>query len=110
MTPTIVIRNVDLDKSTRHYIEDKFSFAFKRLRHAIHSAVVTVNDLNGPTKGGVDIQCRVLIKPVGLPSIVISERQSRIRSAIDASLGRASRCLVRKLRSRKQLFRHTSYR
>jgi len=57
--------------------------------------------VNGP-KGGPDKQCQIIIKPVGLPRLVVSELRSDFRLAIDRSISRASQSLGRKLKYQRQ--------
>lgn len=82
------------------HIEHRMSFTLSRLHHEIDSISIMLSDINGP-KRGVDKQCRVIIKPVGLAEIVITETREKIRHAIDRCLARASQSLSRKLKQRR---------
>lgn len=83
------------------HIHRRISFAFSNVKHEINSASITVADVNGP-KGGLDKQCRVVIKANGISDVVVSEKQSSIYHAIDRCLARARQNLARRLKRRRQ--------
>ncbi len=109
MKVAIVLRKIDADSSILEYIERRFTFAFGRTRHAIQNATVTLSDVNGP-KGGVDKQCRILIKPEGLPNVVVTEEQQNLQTAIDRCMSRASQNLTRKLKRKQFALRGKNFR
>ena len=100
MKTDINFRSLKADSATKKHIDRRLSFALARSEHMIQSAAVTISDINGP-KGGVDKQCRVVIKAAGVPRIVISEKQAAMGLAIDRAISRASQSLARHLK-RKQ--------
>ena len=103
MKLNINFRNLRGDDSTISHIDRRMAFAFSRTQQTLQSATITISDINGP-KGGIDKQCRIVLKPNGLEPIVISERQPNLRLAIDRSIARASQSLIRRLkRERRQL-------
>ncbi len=65
MKLNINFRKIAADVAIIDHIDRRLSFAFARTKHAIQSADITVSDINGP-KGGVDKECRAVIKPKGL--------------------------------------------
>ncbi|MGK0441809.1 MAG: hypothetical protein ACJA0N_001610 [Pseudohongiellaceae bacterium] len=89
-----------------NHIDHRLSFAFARTRDEIASTTVIVTDVNDP-KGGVDKQCKVVVKPFGLREIVITEKRDDIRQAIDRCLARAGRCLNHKLKRKQALRKKT---
>ena len=101
MKLSIKFRKIPGSAGTIDYINRRLSFALAGTRDAIQSTAITVSDINGP-KGGMDKQCRVVIKPNGLPDIVVSEKQADLRVAIDRGIARASQSLSRRIK-RKQL-------
>lgn len=107
MKLNINFRNVPGTGDIISHIDRRLSFCLSRVEHDIESVDVTVSDINGP-RSGVDKQCKVIIKPIGLRRIVVVEKRDRIQSAIDASLARAERSLVRKLKRKTLLRRGTS--
>ncbi|NIB38788.1 HPF/RaiA family ribosome-associated protein [Pseudomaricurvus alkylphenolicus] len=100
----IYFRNMNGGGDTIGYIDRRFSFTFSRLRHYIDSAAITLTDLNGP-KAGVDKQCKVVIKPLGLKPIVVTEKRDTLVVAIDRAITRAGQCLSRRLKRRQVLAR-----
>lgn len=100
MKTSINVKGINGEGNLSDYIDRRLSFAFSRTQHAIDNFSMTVTDVNGP-KGGIDKKCQVVINAQGLPSVVISEKQSDLRLAIDRCLARASQSLTRKLK-RKQ--------
>ena len=89
------------------YIDHRVSFAFARTRHEIDNTKITITDINGP-KGGVDKQCKVIIKPRGMKPIVIAEKRESVRNAIDRCLTRASHSINRKLKRKRSLCKKPS--
>ena len=100
MRPKISFHQVARDSEVSDYIMRRFAFAFARMQHAIGESHVTLTDVNGP-KGGVDKQCRIVVNPNALPPIVVSEKQSTLKLAVDRAIARASLSLTRQLK-RKQ--------
>ena len=103
----INFRNMRGSADIINHIDHRLSFSLARTRDEIESTTITVSDINGP-KGGVDKQCQVVVKPVGLGQIVIAERQHNARLAIDRCLARASQTLNRKLKRKHALPKITS--
>ncbi|MGK0499617.1 MAG: hypothetical protein ACJAYG_001259 [Oceanicoccus sp.] len=103
-------KDVESEPDLSTYIEYRMGFAFARTRRLIKAVVIAITDINGP-KGGVDKQCKVIIKSYGLSDIVITERQSEIKSAIDRGITRASRNFVQQMKRKGILkSRHISHR
>ena len=97
MKLSIKFRKVAANGDLIDYVNRRISFAFSRTKHAIHSTEVTISDINGP-KGGIDKECLVVIKPVGMTRIVISERRANLQQAIDRCITRANQNLTRKIK------------
>lgn len=107
MKLNINFRNVPGSADIIGQIDHRLSFFLSRMNHEIESIDVTLSDINGP-KAGVDKQCKVIIKPVGLKKLVITEKRDSFGQAVDTAISRASQSLARKLK-RKHLFkRHAS--
>lgn len=104
MKLSINFRNMRGSGNIINYIDHRLAFAFAGTRHEIERTTITVSDVHDP-KGGVDKQCKVVIKPSGLKEIVIAETRENIRQAIDLCLARASRSLNRKLKRRHILMK-----
>lgn len=101
MMMNVNFRNIDGDASTVNYINQRLSFALARTQHEVRSTAVTLSDVNGP-KGGLDKQCKIVLKANGLKEIVISERQPDVHQAINRGIARASQNLARQLKRKQQ--------
>lgn len=104
MKLSINFRNMRGSGNIINYIDQRLSFIFASTRHEIERTTITVSDIDG-LKGGIDKQCKVVIKPSGLTEIVIAETRENILQAIDLCLARASRSLNRKLKRRHLLIK-----
>ena len=90
------------ESGINEYIEYRIGFAFSRTRRFIRAIEVALTDINGP-KGGIDQQCKIIVQPYASPTIVIMERQSKIKHAVDRSITRASRNLSQQIKRKKFL-------
>ena len=95
------------EPALRDYVEKRLAFAFSRVDHVIERVKVTIADVNGP-KGGVDKQCKVYLKPVGMDPIFILERQADSRVAVDRGISRANQSLLRQFKRRQKSHRPTA--
>ena len=91
------------DQQVYEHIEHRIGFAFARIRESIRSITLTLCDINGP-KGGIDKQCKIMIKADSLPTIVIVERQAETIHAIDRCISRAGKNLIQHIK-RKNIIR-----
>lgn len=71
-------------------------FALRRLATFVPHAKVLFSDVNGP-RGGVDKRCQVELKTDNAGTVVIASLARDWRTALDRSLGRATRVLRRSL-------------
>jgi putative sigma-54 modulation protein len=83
----------------RPYAQRRIRSAFARYSPAIQSINVSLVDLNGP-KGGTDKACRIEVKLAGRPSIQVEGRASTIAEAVNATIVRTKRLLMRSLEMR----------
>ncbi len=89
-----------LSDTDREYIRKKIGEKFRKAAGNIERLSLRVRDVNGP-KGGVDHVCRIKILPFGLPPVVVEERSTRLRTAVDTALRTAERTLVSTLKRRR---------
>lgn len=81
---------------------ERVRFALRRLTTFVPHAKVQFSDINGP-RGGVDKRCQVELRTDNAGTVVITSLAHDWRTALDRSLGRATRVLKRSLqRSQKQ--------
>lgn len=85
----------------RDFSVERVRFALRRLTNWVPRAKVLFTDVNGP-RGGVDKRCQVELSTEASGTVVIASLARDWRTALDRSLGRATRVLTRSLqRSQK---------
>jgi hypothetical protein len=75
---------------------ERVRFALRRLTAMVPRAKVQFSDVNGP-RGGVDKRCQVELSTDAAGTVVIASLARDWRTALDRSLGRATRVLKRSL-------------
>lgn len=75
---------------------ERVRFALRRLNTWVPRARVQFSDVNGP-RGGVDKRCQVELSTDAAGTVVIASLARDWRTALDRSLGRATRALTRSL-------------
>lgn len=89
-------RDADGDQMRELSVE-RVRFALRRLSALVPRAKVQFSDVNGP-RGGVDKRCQVeLSTETAAGTVVIASLARDWRTALDRSLGRATRVLARSL-------------
>ena len=96
MELNIVDLNTGLSNENLSNIRQKTRRMFDNFCQSINTIKVIVDDVNGP-KGGKDKHCRVVIHTVGMPDVVITDSQTSVMSAVNTSLSRARKTLLRKV-------------
>ena len=76
-------------------------FAMRRLSTLVPRAKVQLSVGNGP-RGGVDKRCQLALSTDGAGEVVITTLAQDWRTALDLSLGRATRALKRTLRRQQK--------
>ena len=85
----------------------RMRFALRRLRTFVPRAKVQFSDINGP-RGGVDKRCQVELTTEKAGTVVIVSLARDWRTALDRSLGRATRVLTRSLQRAQKPVRNRS--
>lgn len=75
---------------------ERVRFALRRLTPLVPRAKVQFSDVNGP-RGGIDKRCQVELSTEAAGTVVIASLARDWRTALDRSLGRATRVLKRSL-------------
>jgi hypothetical protein len=75
---------------------ERVRFSLRRLDSLVPRAKVQFSDVNGP-RGGVDKRCQVELSTESVGTVVIASLARDWRTALDRSLGRATRVLTRSL-------------
>jgi hypothetical protein len=88
-------RDADGDQMRELSVE-RVRFALRRLAAMVPRAKVQFSDVNGP-RGGVDKRCQVELSTEAAGTVVIASLARDWRTALDRSLGRATRVLTRSL-------------
>ncbi len=98
----VIFESRDGDGSQmRDFSVERVRFALRRLTALVPRAKVLFSDVNGP-RGGVDKRCQVELSTEAAGTVVITSLARDWRTALDRSLGRATRVLTRSLqRSQK---------
>lgn len=86
---------------------ERIRFALRRLTSFVPEARVQFSDVNGP-RGGVDKRCQIALKTDNVGTVVIASLAGDWRTALDRSLGRATRALTRSLRRSQKPVRDRS--
>lgn len=101
MQLNISTRKVNVSVIEKQDIAEKLKSSLSYYEPQVHSAELTLTDVNGP-KGGKDMLCKIRLKIAGIPSILIQEKNESLRNAIDGAIRRAKQTLKRKIgRSRE---------
>jgi hypothetical protein len=91
----IIFESRDADGSQmRELSVERVRFALRRLSALVPRAKVQFSDVNGP-RGGVDKRCQVELSTEAAGTVVIASLARDWRTALDRSLGRATRVLTR---------------
>jgi len=78
------------------HIERRLRFALTRFGDRVERVIVILQDNNGP-KGGVDKQCRILVKVQGCGVIMATVTDSEWTAAVDRATTRIGHTLSRKI-------------
>lgn len=78
-------------------IRSKIEAAFTKYTNKVKSVMLTAKDLNGP-KGGIDKQCRVLVRVNGIGEVVATGKHESLSQAISTAIKRAERSVAKRIR------------
>ena len=90
-------RNALLSPAGKEHARRKLAASLSKFGYRVNRVELTVQDNNGP-KGGVDMECQVLVKLNGLGEIYASIKAETISAAI----AKAIRCSERAVAKRVQ--------
>ncbi|MBL0124265.1 MAG: HPF/RaiA family ribosome-associated protein [Betaproteobacteria bacterium] len=88
----------------REFAVSRVQFVMRRLSWLVPRAKVRLSDVNGP-RGGVDKCCHLELKTDSVGTVTIVLKASDCHSALQASLARATRLLLRNCQRRRDLYR-----
>ena len=87
-------RNLELTSELGGHIERRLQFSLGRFGGRLRSAVVQLEDLNGP-EGALDQECKLTLHTDWHRQIVIEERNADIFAAVTRAAERAGRAMER---------------
>jgi hypothetical protein len=88
----------------REFAVSRVQFVMRRLSWLVPRAKVRLSDVNGP-RGGVDKCCLLELKTDQVGTVTIIAKASDWHAALEASLSRATRLLLRNWQRRRDLDR-----
>jgi hypothetical protein len=104
----IIFESRDADGAQMRALSvERVRFALRRLSTFVPRAKVQFSDVNGP-RGGVDKRCQVEFTTEKAGTVVIASLARDWRTALDRSLGRATRVLTRSLQRAQKPVRDRS--
>jgi hypothetical protein len=107
-TMQVIFESRDADGAQMRELSiEKVRFSLRRLSVLVQRAKVQFSDVNGP-RGGVDKRCQVELSTEAAGTVVIASLAHDWRTALDRSLGRATRVLKRSLQRRNKPVRSSN--
>ena len=100
MKMQISVRNMTLTDAQRDRIERRLYFTLGRFAPRISSLEMILQDENGP-RGGLDKNCRVIVRLRGANDVVVEGRGEETASVVDRTADRAGRAVSRALDKRR---------
>ena len=100
----VLLRGVhlDLSDSLKAYVNEHLVAHIERLVDDEAAEIdISLVDNNGPTKGGVDKDCRVTVRLPGLASTHVTETSETLHQAIDAARDRLETAVKRQIGKRR---------
>jgi len=88
----------------------KVRSAFAKFGEKIQRVELTVDDVNGP-KGGVDKECRVIVRLRKMEDVVVTAKDESLSKAVSQAIKRADRTVARQIQKRsiRNGIRHSNF-
>jgi ribosome-associated translation inhibitor RaiA len=90
-------KHVRVTSRLREHIARRAYFCLSRFGERVSEVAIGLSDENGP-KRGVDRVCRVVTTIKGAAPLVVEDRDTRVKTAVDHALRRTERYVARVLR------------
>jgi hypothetical protein len=100
VSPDLRVHGVELSQEGRSHLWRKLTIKLGKFATSIERVSVRVADVNGP-RGGVDQVCRINVALIGLPPVVVEQRDASLEAAIDGALVGAERAVRRSVQRRR---------
>lgn len=97
--------HVNLNTTTRNYIEERLNRSLGRIKDRISHLTIRVDDINGP-KGGADMRCHIEVHLVRSGTILADVVAGDLRTAVDEAADRAALRIVKELNRQREVRRH----
>ena len=97
MQMKIQIKGLPRATTLRRIAAHKIDGALARYAHVIQEASVRLDDINGPSRGGVDKLCRVVLRMKDSSVLVIEELGADIAQVIERVADRLHQSVARQL-------------
>ena len=92
-------KNVRVTEDQQEHIRLRLASGLGRRAHRIQDVTASLADVNGP-KGGVDMQCRLVVRLRPKGKVTIEETDSNLLAAISRAADRAGHAVSRALERR----------
>lgn len=93
---------ISIRQELREYVERRLCFALSRFADVITHVAVTLRDMNGPDKGGIDMQCAVEIRMAGIGRVFATADDALLSEAVDRASERAGHNVLRALKKKRK--------
>lgn len=87
---------IKITDAIKDYLEHRLHFALSRFGESVRHVAIRISDLNGP-KGGVDMQCKILVTLSDGRQLALKEDREDLYVAIDRIMERTGRSVTRSL-------------
>ncbi|MEM7782664.1 MAG: hypothetical protein AAF623_04865 [Planctomycetota bacterium] len=99
MQITVTDKHHLLSASSLSKIKARLYASFSKFGFRVSQIDLKVRDLNGP-RGGIDKECKVVVRVERMGDIVVSSRDRTLTKAIPDTINRAARTVTRRLERR----------
>lgn len=96
MNVQVTLRGIELNRDEAERLRRKAEFAFDRFVDRLESVHIVLEDFNGP-RGGEDKVCRLILRLVGQPPLILQERGSSTLAVGMSAIERAQQSLGRRM-------------
>lgn len=99
----VYFKGMDPNEELRFRAHNRMQHYFERFGANVSWVGLTIEDVNGPNKGGVDISAQVTIRGPRMSTVAIDEPHQEALAAVELALDRAARVVSRQLERRREL-------
>lgn len=104
MQVTIHGQGVGISEPLEAHAERRVGFAVGRFRERVELVEIQLADVNGP-RGGEDLECRLLVRIPGQPSVVVRATGIDAYATVDRAAAKASMAIARHFGRRRAISR-----